>query len=101
VKGKNALKRKLNFVKYWKMGDTGLKIQACITIRYKYLVFRKDLQSILKIYSIVLNTETRIGLENNRKINHQFLTLLKADHLPSKLLKYLEILSISMKKKQN
>jgi hypothetical protein len=57
------------------------------------------LSQALKIYSIVLNTEAGISHEKKQNLYHQFLTLLEADHLPSKLHKYLTILSIKEKKR--
>jgi hypothetical protein len=48
----------------------------------------------LKIYSIFLYAEKGINIDNTRKVYDKFLTLLKANDLPKKIMEFLRIIAI-------
>jgi hypothetical protein len=88
----------VNNINYREFADESQRTNDSIFFDTKNILKIFRLSQALKIFSIVLNTETGINLENRRAIWNKFITLLKADHLPSKLHKFLEILSINAKK---
>jgi hypothetical protein len=86
-----------NNINYAEFADESQRTNDSIFFDTKDILKILKLSQSLKTYSIVLNTETGIDLENRRAIWNKFITLLKADHLPSKLHKFLEIISINEK----
>ena len=56
------------------------------------------LSQALKIYSLVLNTDFGVAHEKVQNIYHQFIILLRAEHLPSKLLQFTKSIAISENK---
>ena len=56
------------------------------------------LSQALKIYSLVLNTDFGVAHEKVQKIYHQFIILLRAEHLPAKLLQFTKSIAISENK---
>jgi hypothetical protein len=86
-----------NNINYAEFADESQRTNDSVFFDTKDILKIFKLSQSLKIYSIVLNTETGIDLENRRAIWNKFITLLKADHLPSKLHKFLEIISINEK----
>ena len=88
----------LNNIDYAEFADESQRTNDSIFFDTKDIIKIFKLSQALKIYSIVLNTEAGIDLENRRAIWNKFITLLKADHLPSKLHEFLEIFSINEKK---
>jgi len=88
----------LNYINYAKFADQGRRTKDSIFFDSRDIENFIKLSHALKIYSIVLNTEDGIDLENRRAIWQKFITLLKSQNLPSKLHKFLEILAINSKK---
>jgi hypothetical protein len=88
-----------NNINYAGFADETQRTNDSIFFDTKDIIKIIKLSQALKIFSIVLNTEAGISSENKKAIWSKFITLLKADHLPSKLHKFLEILSIKAKNK--
>jgi hypothetical protein len=88
----------LNYIDYAKFADQGKRTKDSIFFDSRDIENFIKLSHALKIYSIVLNTEDAVDFENRRAIWQKFITLLKAQNLPSKLHKFLEILAINTKK---
>jgi hypothetical protein len=91
----------VNNINYAEFADETQRTNDSIFFDTKDIVKIIKLSHALKIYSIVLNTEAGIDLENRRAIWNKFITLLKADHLPFKIHKLLEILSDIAKKNES
>jgi len=88
----------VNNIDYAGFADETQKTNDSIFFCSKDIIKIIKLSQAMKIYSIVLNTEAGICHEKKQNLYYQFLTLLKADYLPPKLLKFLKILSINAKK---
>jgi hypothetical protein len=85
----------VNNINYTGFADETQQTNDSIFFDSKDIIKIIKLSQALKIFSIVLNTEARISSENKKTIWSKFITLLKADHLPSKLHKFFEIISIN------
>ena len=88
----------VNNTNYAEFADDSQKTNNSVFFDSKDILKILKLSNALKIYSIVQNTLTGIAHEKYREIYHHFLTLLKADQLPSKLLELLKINLISARK---
>jgi len=88
----------VNDIDYAGFADDSHRTKDSIFFDTKNILKIVKLSQALKIFSLVQNTQTGINHEKHQKIYHQFLTLLKADHIPFKLLKFIEIISIRERK---
>ena len=88
----------VNDIDYAGFADDSQRTKDSIFFDTKDILKIVKLSQALKIFSIVQNTQNGINHEKYQEIYYKFLTLLKAEHLPSKLLEFLEMLSIKTKK---
>ena len=88
----------VNDIDYAGFADDSQRTKDSIFFDTKDILKIVKLSQTLKIFSIVQNAESGINHEKYQEIYYKFLTLLKAEHLPSKLLEFLEMLSIKTKK---